>query len=77
MQEAPNLYEGSVANKALELLGTHLGMFVTRSETNVNLGWRFTIGKGYELDESEAPGHSPPVVNGSVLGELPPAAGAE
>ena len=48
MQEAPALYEGGVAIKGLELIGEHLGMFGDRKEVNINLGWRFTIGKGYD-----------------------------
>ena len=47
------------------------------------VGWRFTIGKGYEeIDsgvaegEREAVGANPPVVNGAA-GELPPAVGSE
>ena len=33
---------------ALDSLAKHLGMFIERSEQNINLNWRFTIGKGYD-----------------------------
>ena len=65
------------ARATMELVGKVTGELVHKQEINVNNQWRFTIGKGYELDESEAPDHSARVVNGTVLGELPPAAGAE
>lgn len=37
------MYRGSVANKALELLGKHLGMFVDRLNVNVKGGFRVEI----------------------------------
>ena len=40
---------------ALDSLAKHLGMFIDRQEINVNTHWRFTIGKGYDETESDAP----------------------
>ncbi len=43
-------FQGAVANRALELLGKHIGMFVDRREINVN----HTIKPGLSLEELEA-----------------------
>jgi phage terminase small subunit len=43
-------FQGTVANRALELLGKHMGMFVDRKEFTVN----HTIKPGLNLEELEA-----------------------
>ena len=43
-------FQGAVANRALELLGKHIGMFVDRKELTVN----HTIKPGLSLEELEA-----------------------
>ena len=51
----------SAANKALELLGRHLGMFLDRQEVDVRVYGRFVIGTGYGEPEE------PNVVEGQVV----------
>ena len=52
------VYQGSVANRALELIGKHLGMFVDRHQVQHKGVINFTIGKGYV--------NPPEVVEGAI-----------
>ncbi len=62
-------YQGSVANRALELLGKHLGMFVERKEVTIHEQSDFDREIATLLDEMAARSKAPalcPSPNGSV-----------
>ena len=59
------------ARATMELVAKITGELVHKRESNINVNWRFTIGKGYVDDEPEAAGQGSRVVNGHVVDEIP------